>query len=484
MCLEIVYLWHCNQERPIRFHRFMNQFLDSIQMKRDDKRFLGNHSVLETFLSYAHGKGYRSGFTGPMCLTYLDQILHSVEILLKSVRQGAVSETRYVALFKELKAIPTGLNDENTQMFIMTCASLQLYLPLDYLRYHVSPTKNLYTGLKKPFFGIQKPNQITQLHRCLLSRRPDLLPMQVDNLLLIVSDEKDCLKKPHLCYKNHNLHCPRIDERNRVHIERLCCRSNTKKTASTIHFNYSMRSNHYLPTWSQNPLGSSGWIASPPLVAHDIMKSPIFSSTLQEMINQIMDDTTIKSSWLPAYPEFLSSNLYVVLRDIEGEVCRHLGCSEAMLETWLSYSQKNGGSTCSIRIPVNPHLHAASDGNTLEINLSRLRGSRLPKFRLLSEKRPFYSNKEWAKISLLLHMLLIPETAQPPGRPLPSFISTALSQGKPGFLLLLQPSRNLPYSIASALIFTDTENRKNILASYLDPHGFPSDPFVIAELEE
>jgi hypothetical protein len=53
-----------------------------------------------------------------------------------------------------------------------------------------------------------------------------------------------------------------------------------------------------------------------------------------------------------------------------------------------------------------------------------------------------------------------------------------------GFLLLVKPTENSHYCFASTVIFADVDDTKRILASYLDPYGFPSDPFVVGELLE
>lgn len=193
-----------------------------------------------------------------------------------------------------------------------------------------------------------------------------------------------------------------------------------------------------------------------------------------------MEGDRTKTSWLNAYPELIERNFFIVVNDIDSEVCRHVGCSKETLESKVSYAQRNGGTTSSI--DLGEYSNAVEATSTRwEGCLARLSLSRLPKFRLLCDHHALYCDKEWAKISLLLHVLLsFPESTHNQS----SHRILTAARGKQGFLLLVKPTENSHYCFASAVIFADVDDTKRILASYLDPYGFPSDPFVVGELLE
>jgi hypothetical protein len=147
LSLEIVLAFHQTSNNVLRFHRFMEAFLESAK-NCGDLRFLGRLNVVEAFQQYCIQK--YGNFDGTMDVDgrsegvlrhqpsqghpiSLHRNLVSLNALMLSLK-GASSEpcnaTRYTTLVNEVKRVVLGLGDLKAQKLIMNCASLGLFLPV------------------------------------------------------------------------------------------------------------------------------------------------------------------------------------------------------------------------------------------------------------------------------------------------------------------------------------------------------------------
>lgn len=480
MALEIIYVFQLCSQQPVRFHRFMTAMLSDLDRTGTTESFLGSHSVVEAFHNYCMNNFSMDG-KWPLCLRRLCLRLRTLWKILKTSSGYVHSDSGYQRILNECRDV--GLNDTGVQLLIMACASLELFLPRVYLRYYCSGTPQQLQNLKQPPFELKRKEQVSQLRRSLLLKRPDLLPMQADAMISVLSDNNNVTARQDLVFHNHSPYCASLGHDGRICMERLSAQTLSTEIAPKVYFNYGQDdSNHYVPTWCSDIQKANGWVMlTSRRKNHD--RSTYVPKTAHTMKEDVLVDWATEimdygqnHSWLDKYPFLLESGHYHVVADLEGEVVDYLKCDLDELQNAIIYTDTGDGVKASLNL-YQLSLPSPVIGTGSMVHLPY---HRLPQFMLSKLIQGEYATKFWAKKSVYIHLLM---NCQVEGKGHWAMQHIHGHHDK-GFLLLVPECLGSSFCFAAAFIFFDPVNFEGVHASFLDQNGFSADSFLIGRLDE
>ena len=266
LATEIILGYHQTSNNALRFHRFMNQLLSSVQQHRD-LRFLGQLNVIEAYQQYCYNvygsfegttdrNGLREGLVRHQP-SHTNPISHyanwySLQALVSSLKSNGsltiCNQRRYESLVKQLKLNVIGLGDLKGQKTVITCASVGLYINIDFMsNFYTGSTQQL-KNLKEDPFNFNRADEVTQLRRNLCVRMPHLLPMQADEFIcaLTSGQKKKSTEETtgELYYTKQSIFNATRQQDGTVSVRRFNWSRKQNEPAPNIKFNYSQENNH------------------------------------------------------------------------------------------------------------------------------------------------------------------------------------------------------------------------------------------------
>lgn len=181
------------------------------------------------------------------------QGLNSLRLILDTTGRSPCNASRYSALVKAVKCQIVGLGDQlRAQQLCMNCASIGLYLPIDFMAFFDTGCSQQLKNLKMPPFFFERADQVVQLRKHLMQRRPELLPVQADEMIRTLSRANPMAPSTDGVFPNHSPFIAKRDFGGRIVLLRFCCRRKRIEKAPTIAFNYGLKRNHYIPQWASS----------------------------------------------------------------------------------------------------------------------------------------------------------------------------------------------------------------------------------------
>ena len=104
-------------------------------------------------------------------------------------------------------------------------------------------------NLKVAQFLFERANQVVQLRKHFMVRRPELLAVQADEMIRSLSSEKPVSPRIQLVLRKHPPYAARREMDRSIVVLRYCSRQKRESKASAIVFNYGVNRNHYIPQW-------------------------------------------------------------------------------------------------------------------------------------------------------------------------------------------------------------------------------------------
>lgn len=469
MALELVYLFHANQHYPIRYHRFVGKLMNHLKTSGADASEFLHGTVIETFIGYCRDN-YIVINEHPKCLYTISQCILSIRNVLLKSRGCIPSQIQYDRLIVDMEAIQnTGLDKIQVQKFIQNCASLKLYISNEYLRYYRPSLKTVMKQLKQPPFELEKQDQVSQLHRVLQYQKPDLLPLQIEALISILSDQSGIPRKTDLLYQHHSPHYPRIDGTTNggpVYMERICCDTFSTTVANSLRFNQSVKNNHYVPKWVSKIGETSGWALITSTNSQETIEyGGQFLVSLETWRRELLDHGP-NSSWTPHYHEILQSGCYVVVDDIEIEICNQFGCTPLELRRRSNINSVDGRSWECFDVRGCTSVYTLTGEGDMGI---------VPEAMLPKLESFFNVDDKSSRLSLYLHILLNIRAIEKD-----HWLVEEIMVHRQGFLLLVANPLGTTSCFIPAFIFPDPEEPHTIWATYLNGEGEGSAPFKLS----
>ena len=153
LAVEIIIAFHQTSNNALRFHRFMNDFLDKVNTEEDLRDYVGEMNIVELFQKYCYEQygGYegttnrlsqqegvvrhQSSVACPVSLHENQRSMRSLVRTLGLFSSGPFNNSRYLQLVKQVKEDVLGFGDLKGQKAIVTLASLGLFIPCKYLEF-------------------------------------------------------------------------------------------------------------------------------------------------------------------------------------------------------------------------------------------------------------------------------------------------------------------------------------------------------------
>ncbi len=450
LATEIILGYHQTSNNALRFHRFMNQLLSSVQQHRD-LRFLGQLNVIEAYQQYCYDmygsfegttnrNGLREGIvrhqpshTSPISHYANWYCLQALISSLKSNGSGTVcNQRRYESLVKQLKSEVIGLGDLKAQKTVMNFASLGLFISLDFMSMFYTGSTQQLKNMKDDPFNFNRADEVTQLRRNLCVRMSHLLPMQADEFICaLTSGQKKKSKEEttgEVYYRKQSIFNASRKQDGTISLQRFNWSQKRNEPAPNIRFNYSPQYNHYIPKWAAC---INGQLPGSALVSLCSQKNMTNTPTVKSG-SSVLDFTRHRDIAPDDFQRLLSVGLYVVVSDLLIEVSDYLGCSESEL-------------TRAIRIRRASH----NGGYTSDVDLNFLRNT--------STKNIFgtpYATSHQSKVSVLIKTLI---SVKVDGTP---WAQKFFVGHVNGFLLLLQRAESECFCDVTAFVYMDDANRR------------------------
>jgi len=189
-------------------------------------------------------------------------VLWSILKVLQTCVNTPLSQAQYTGTVDSLQRACRGhisLSRQKSQYLVAACACLGLYVPKEYLRYYISGNPKQCANLKNAPFLMKKIThlQIAQLRHCFLSARPELLPIQADCWITVLSEadpQKSLLWKYAKLTRNHVPYHARLGANGDITVLRSI-RNNQATPArhesppEVFEFQYTVNGNPYQPSW-------------------------------------------------------------------------------------------------------------------------------------------------------------------------------------------------------------------------------------------
>lgn len=473
MALEIVFCYYVCFDKPARFHRFMVSFLNKMHLTNDHNAFLYNQQgVIECFYGYCL-KNFTTGNKTPTALIQIYEQIRALYFTLKTNNGSVHSESAFLRLLSSLRG-KLDLDEKCIQLLLMTCSSLGLYLTPEYLRYYLTGTNSQLKALKQEPYMLKRKDQIKQLLRCINTQLPHLVPMQVDALISIATNNNEVTSHQDMIFKNHSPYSVKLDPKNRhLIIERLNIKSMKLERCPYLLFDHRTdQGNQYVPYWLDELPRANGWIVltSTHNYKHHLnhVPSPLRTDVLFEWSCDIMDDD-ISQSYLSRYKEILHTSRYYVCSDIHASISIHLNLSKEHVQSSINIV---GDSFSGYQFEIDFVTDYNNSSIIGETHMCSVSSDHLCKWGHASSR---YKNRFWTEKAALLHMLLFLKCENQV-----HWVTKLMNDTFPyGFLLLIPESMESCRCFMAAVVFKDPTDDNQIMASYVDPDGYASEAFPL-----
>lgn len=444
---------------------------------------------MDNFYGFLHRKSMENEST----LVHAPTALYNNDLMLwtlMSVLNGTVGQVSSERAYGELlSSVERATNMERTtvQELIYNCASMELFVPLEYLRYFDhGDVKYQFASLKKEPFKFKRQPQIKQLRTLLQTKRRDLLPLQIDGMISILLQEEDSgddILDVHvdekknfqdLIYKNHSpyvAHCNQ--DGTALTVETFCQITKRTVTAGRFRFEYGHELAHYLPDWAKRVSKSLIWTAlRSPNNYRNKNRSKSGNNVVNKWIQRmILEDT--RTTAFNDFQKFLNNKNYIVIDDVVHKACDLLGFNGQDLENSISYVSSRDGVTAFL----DPQESAMSVKVAGGCDLRSVVYDRIPPFRSCPRAHGLYESEYWAKFALCIHIIL---NVFPCHRR-KHWSSKIVNQAHPGCLLLIAESSKSCYCIIVAFVYLDPTDNKTVMASYAFEDGRFGKSFVVGK---
>jgi hypothetical protein len=189
LATEVLVAFHQTSNNSLRFHRFMEQLLSSVE-KTGDLRFLGQRNVIEAYQQYCFkvygfwdGSTDRNGvdkgvvchqFSASCPISHYANLcsLQTLVTQLETAGLGPCNKARYGTLLQNMKKYVIGLGDLKAQKAVMNFASLGLFIDENFMCFFNPGSTQQLKNLKEPPFNISHQDQVTQLQHTLMIQQP------------------------------------------------------------------------------------------------------------------------------------------------------------------------------------------------------------------------------------------------------------------------------------------------------------------------
>jgi len=491
LAIEIVLAFHQTSNNSLRFHRFMNELLSSVEQYGDLRFLRGDATVVEKFQRYCIRKygsldgiqdrnGLKEGIqrhqataSCPISIFQNECSMRTLMLCLQTYGgTSSCNQATYSKLVKAIKKDVWGLGDLRAQKAIATCASLGLYLSESFLMYFETGSTQQLKNLKESPFHFQRSDQVDQLRRNLLFVNPHLLPMQADEYVCALSSRTNSCSFGEVIYSKHSIYNARKQADGSVAVFRLCSTSKRNEPAPKIKFNYSTNPdiNHYVPYWvgGGGPLEGSGYVCLATLSNLD-HKNTCRSLSRDK---KFLPEGLMNASY---FQSMLFQGSYVIIRNLQEELCEYLDRSTKQLKKAVTFKYNKRDSAVG---DVTATLSLGSmhlPGKYMD--LQSFAENCTP--RIHCTKEGFYDDKDSADLAITLQTLMKYRV-----RGKQHWAQKFLTDRKssPGFLLLVSLSRNNSCCFGMAYIYTELSegtNVRTVSCSYLDEKGNGYTPFRI-----
>ncbi|MFM7544412.1 MAG: hypothetical protein ACKO5I_07270, partial [Ignavibacteria bacterium] len=491
LALEIVYIFHRNTTYPLRYHKFMSSFLESIRTTGDINEFLGPFTLVEKYQAFSFTEYANSqDECAPISCYTQNSNMHTLMKLLETAGKSPCSASRYNDLVRDIRRELHGVTEISAQHIIFNCASLGLFLSDAFMRFFLTSSTQQYHKLKQSPYLFKQRDQVNQLRTMLLIEQPHLLPIQADGIIATLTKTiPDNMKE--FVYKGHSPYVASCDSRNRIVVERFNYHSLKLQNAKPVIFNYETYRSHYIPNWVQRRNGTSG-------NAFACLCSKLYHPSnrrkngtrracwafLTSLIHNIIDygaDINVSKTMQTLF----DYGTYYIMEDLEGQVEKHLGCNKGGLGPQISFmDERNGRGRCNI------HDFAVLKSDLSLVgpdDVQRLPSHRRANFMLTDTVTGQYVDEPWARKAFLLNLLMNYSTsASTSSRNHTHWIKDHLTEHKPGFLLMIPASECGSYVLATTFIFLDPRDSQHnkVLCSHLDEKGQANKPFLLINLSQ
>ena len=323
--------FHQTSNNALRFHRFMDQFVRSVE-RDGDVGYLETCSVVEAFQRYCY-KTYGSydGVTDrkskkegvvrhqpcashPISLYQNSCSLRALMLSLEAARKSPCNASRYKGLVNDIKREVIDVGELRGQKAIMTLASMELFIGIDFMAFFSTGSTQQLKNLSKVPFCLERQDQVSQLRKHLLVKKPTLLPMQADEYLCNLSAEKRN-GVGEVYYRNHSIYWA-SRSRGSIVVSRLCWDTKQTEMAPKIRFNYNKEGrNHYIPVWACKEPRGDGFVSLCSTVNLENKPKPPGGKWSDP--NAMLG--------VESYQGLLSRGAYVVIKDLSIEVQKYFG---------------------------------------------------------------------------------------------------------------------------------------------------------------
>jgi hypothetical protein len=375
LATEVIVAFHQTSNNSLRFHRFMEILLSSVEKTRD-LRFLGQWNLVEAYQQYCF-QTYGSWDGSTDCNGNEDGVVRhqacascpishyanlcSLQTLvehLETAGLGPCNKARYGALVTNLKNFVIGFGDLKAQKVVMTFASLGLFLDKNFMSFFNTGSTQQLKNLKEKPFEFSRQEEVTQLRRTLLIQQPQLLPMQADEYICCLSSASKNKKGPsvgEVYYRNHSIFNASRRQDGSVAVHRLSWERKVNEPAPKIKFNYDRYHNHYVPTWAgcgtEDPPGNA-------LVSLCSSKNLCHHNTRRSKSTFRLDFISSRRITPKDFQPLLFEGNYIVVPDLMVEACEYLGCTATSLSRATRIRRAAHGAGFTADIDMNGICHS------------------------------------------------------------------------------------------------------------------------------
>ncbi len=472
LATEIILAFHQTSNNSLRFHRFMNNLIQSVEVNRD-LRVLGTLTIIEAFQQYcykiygsfdglANRQGVQEGAVRHQATSncpvshYANMLsLQSLVMALQVAENGTCVGARYKSLVANIKANVIGLGELKAQKSVATFASLGLYIHPAFLCFFSTGAGQQLKNLKDDpaFGGFARPDEVVQLRTHILSKQTQLLPMQADEHICTLSGKRNT-SVGEVYYQKVSIFNAVREVTGRVGIYRFSYARKVNETAPRINFNYHVQGNHYVPAWV-----SCGKDQPPPCNAMVSLCSTVnskHSNTCKLQSNTTLSFLQSRLITPGDFQPLLLNGHYVVVLNLLHEAAKYIGCDVAVLSSSIQMARAERGQ-----------------GYAARVCLGRLSASASYTSRAGAEA--FHDSFELAKSAMYLSLLL---TVEVEGKEkwMTKFFTRDKKCSK-GFLLLVPRSSDSDaFCSVVAFIYRQDNVTKCCI---LDKHGTADFPFTM-----
>lgn len=491
LVVEIIYIFHLTSAQPLQFHQFMSRLMQDLKTANESESHIYGHittfigdkcyNLVEKFVTdgFDNYSGRLHG-VHPISVANLSSSLFSLIKFLQTAGASTCNYKDYWSLVQNIRREIFGLDTMKSQQLVFNCASLRLFLPIEFTQYFKPGSQQQLRQLKLEPYLFDRPGQVTQLIQNILLKRTDLLPIQCESLL---NASLSCGGRQ-LIFRDHSpVFAAKDTETGMTVIHQFNVTSQEFETISVGDkpgFDYSTSDrdhHHYVPDWCID-LDATGYVLLPS--KSDSENIPHYSKKnhdfISEFSNEIIDQRGSQCV-IDRLPTFLKSGSYLIVPPKQF-ASGYLRCTEETLRQSMEISGSISSGFCvefdtsSLRLSTQRLLDGGS--------MNHLPFCRVPSFKQIKTDRGnvSYETEEWAELAMYIHIII--NFAVTEGR---EHWTWQYFRGKiTGFFLLMSLPSCSSITIPFAYLFLDPKDVSKILCTLLDESGFTKKPFLVTRI--